>query len=72
MFVFGDCGELVDLIMVMLEFVNIDLLEEVGGVLYLIDIVNFVLIVVNIEYYVKIVEEKLIFCCLIRMVIMIV
>lgn len=41
------------------------MLEDVGGLSYLLDLVLVVLIVVNIVYYVKIVEEKLLLCILI-------
>lgn len=48
----------VDLVTLTEELNRINLLEEVGGVTYLTNLINSVPTAANIEYYVKIIEEK--------------
>lgn len=59
-------GEPVDLVTLTAELQKKNLLEEVGGVSYLTDLVNAVPTAANVEYYAKIVEEKSIIRRLIR------
>jgi len=48
----------VDLVTLTEELNRINLLEEIGGVTYLTNLINSVPTAANIEYYVKIIEEK--------------
>jgi len=48
----------VDLVTLTEELNRINLLEEVGGVTYLTNLINSVPTAANIEYYIKIIEEK--------------
>jgi len=48
----------VDLVTLTEELNRISLLEEIGGVTYLTNLINSVPTAANIEYYVKIIEEK--------------
>ncbi|WP_407946590.1 replicative DNA helicase [Pontibacillus halophilus] len=59
-------AEPIDLVTVTTALSNQHILDEVGGVSYLSDLANSVPTAANIEYYVKIVEEKSILRRLIR------
>lgn len=48
----------VDLVTLTEELNRINLLEEIGGVTYLTNLINSVPTAANIEYYIKIIEEK--------------
>jgi len=48
----------VDLVTLTEELNRINLLEEIGGITYLTNLINSVPTAANIEYYVKIIEEK--------------
>ncbi|MCP8971231.1 replicative DNA helicase [Ectobacillus ponti] len=62
----SDKGEPIDIVTVSAELVNQGLLEEIGGVAYLADLVNAVPTAANVEYYARIIEEKSILRRLIR------
>lgn len=64
-FLFYFYGELIDVVVVMDEFIKIGELGCVGGVDYLYMLILIVLIVVNVGYYVGIVLECVILCCLV-------
>ncbi len=51
-------GRGVDLVTLTEELNRVSLLEEIGGVTYLTNLINSVPTAANIEYYIKIVEEK--------------
>ncbi|MDQ0351522.1 replicative DNA helicase [Alkalibacillus filiformis] len=53
-----DKGEPIDLVTVTTALTDAELLNDVGGVSYLTDIAHSVPTAANIDYYVKIVEEK--------------
>ncbi len=48
----------VDLVTLTEELNRVNLLEEIGGVTYLTNLINSVPTAANIEYYIKIIEEK--------------
>jgi replicative DNA helicase len=48
----------VDLVTLTEELNRVNLLEEIGGITYLTNIINSVPTAANIEYYIKIIEEK--------------
>jgi replicative DNA helicase len=62
----SDMGEPVDLVTLTADLQGQKILEEVGGIVYLTDLVNAVPTAANVEYYAKIVEEKSIVRRLIR------
>ncbi len=62
----SETGEPVDLITLTAELQSNKLLEEIGGVTYLTDLVNAVPTAANAEYYAKIIEEKAIIRKLIK------
>lgn len=62
----SETGEPVDLITLTAELQKNKLLEEIGGITYLTDLVNAVPTAANAEYYAKIVEEKAIIRRLIK------
>ena len=53
-----DKSRAVDLVTLTEELNRINLLEEIGGITYLTNLINSVPTAANIEYYVKIIEEK--------------
>lgn len=69
MFDLNDYGKVVDVLIVYEVFVVKGNLEDVGGLFYLMELFGVVLIVVNLEYYVYIIEDKVFLRCLIRIVI---
>ncbi len=62
----SEMGEPVDLVTLTADLQGQNILEEVGGIVYLTDLVNAVPTAANVEYYAKIVEEKSIVRRLIR------
>lgn len=58
---FFEEGKLVDVIIVVERLRERGIFDVVGGNEYLINFVINILIIVNVIYYVKIVEEKLLF-----------
>lgn len=59
-------GELVDVVMVVVELDCCGLLCCIGGVFYLYILILMVLMVVNVGYYVSIVVEKVLLCWLVE------
>lgn len=51
-------GEPIDLVTLTTELQNKNMLEEAGGITYLTELVNIVPTAANVDYYVRIVEEK--------------